>query len=93
MDKMGSDYFISFNSLIDKLSIKSLLLQVPIGIQSGFHGVIDIVNMKTLHWNQDDKDLTCEIIEHSKQTQGCCYRITEITHCIRLLDSITTKWQ
>ncbi len=49
MDKMGSDYFISFNSLIDKLSIKSLLLQVPIGIQSGFHGVIDIVNMKTLH--------------------------------------------
>ena len=63
MDKIGSDYFISSNSLIDKLFIKPLLLQIPIGTQSEFKGIIDIVNMKALYWDQDDRNLTCRITD------------------------------
>ncbi len=62
MDKTGSDYFISSNSLINKLSIKPLLLQIPIGTQSEFHGIIDVVNMKAVYWNQNGKDLTYSIM-------------------------------
>ncbi len=83
MDKAGSNYFISSNSLIDKLSIKPLLLQVPIGTQSEFHGVIDIVNMKALYWGQDDKDLTCKIMNIPNE-----YKDVAIEQRKLLIDSI-----
>ncbi|MFP3037975.1 MAG: elongation factor G [Candidatus Hodgkinia cicadicola] len=57
MDKLGSDYFASANSLSSKLSAKPLLLQIPIGHDVSFCGVIDLVKMTALYWNVDDKGI------------------------------------
>ncbi len=91
MDKIGSDYFISSNSLIDKLSIKPLLLQISIGTQLEFKGIIDIVNIKALYWYQNDKDLTCRITDIPNEYKDVVNLNNEKYSLIQLLNLVTTK--
>ncbi len=90
MDKIGSDYFISSNSLIDKLSIKPLL-QISIGTQLEFKGIIDIVNIKALYWYQNDKDLTCRITDIPNEYKDVVNLNNEKYSLIQLLNLVTTK--
>lgn len=50
MDKMGADFDMSVKSMIDKLGANPIVLQYPIGAESEFEGVIDILNMKSVRW-------------------------------------------
>jgi elongation factor G len=53
MDKMGADFDMSVKSMIDKLGAKPLVIQYPIGSESAFEGVVDIINMKAIRWTDD----------------------------------------
>jgi elongation factor G len=46
MDKMGADFYMSIKSIEDRLSKKGLVIQLPIGAESAFEGVVDLVAMK-----------------------------------------------
>ncbi|MGN7155258.1 elongation factor G [Dietzia cercidiphylli] len=50
MDKMGADYYYTVQTIIDRLGAKPLVLQLPIGAEDEFDGVIDLVEMKALVW-------------------------------------------
>ncbi len=50
LDRTGADYFRAFNTLKEKLDIIALPLQLPIGIEDGFLGVVDLVEMKSIIW-------------------------------------------
>ncbi|MFD6858881.1 elongation factor G [Rhodococcus sp. NPDC060086] len=50
MDKMGADFFFTVQTIIDRLGAKPLVLQIPIGAEDDFDGVVDLVEMKALTW-------------------------------------------
>ncbi|UVE96179.1 elongation factor G [Dietzia sp. B32] len=50
MDKMGADFFYTVQTIVDRLGAKPLVLQLPIGAEDDFDGVVDLVEMKALVW-------------------------------------------
>jgi elongation factor G len=53
---VGADHEMCLQSMRDKLQANPILAQLPIGFESQFSGVIDLVEMKALKWESDDKD-------------------------------------
>ncbi len=53
MDRTGSDFFRCVDMFVDRLGANPLVLQLPIGGESDFLGVIDLVQMKTITWNDE----------------------------------------
>jgi elongation factor G len=56
MDKVGADVEMCLESMRTKLNANPALIQLPIGTESAFQGVIDLVHMKSIRWVGDDKD-------------------------------------
>ena len=54
LDRTGADFFRAFASLKDKLDIVALPVQLPIGIEDKFLGVVDLVEMKAIIWEGGD---------------------------------------
>ena len=50
MDKIGADFFMSLDSVKDRLSKKAIPIQLPIGKSDTFEGVVDLVTMKSYHF-------------------------------------------
>ncbi|WP_311478170.1 elongation factor G [uncultured Gulosibacter sp.] len=57
MDKLGADFYHSVETIKSRLGVKPLVLQLPIGAESDFIGVIDLVKMEALTWRGDDKGI------------------------------------
>ncbi|MFV8394797.1 elongation factor G [Corynebacterium hindlerae] len=50
MDKLGADFFFTVGTIVDRLGAKPLVLQIPIGAEDDFDGVVDLINMQALTW-------------------------------------------
>src|SRR6516165_12340271 len=50
LDRTGADFYRAFDTLKEKLDIVALPLQLPIGIEDGFLGVVDLVELKAIIW-------------------------------------------
>ncbi|MGI4797011.1 MAG: elongation factor G [Janthinobacterium lividum] len=50
LDRTGADFYRAFDTLKEKLDIVALPLQLPIGVEDGFVGVVDLVEMKAIVW-------------------------------------------
>ncbi len=50
LDRTGADFYRAFDTLKEKLDIVALPLQLPIGVEDGFLGVVDLVEMKAVVW-------------------------------------------
>jgi elongation factor G len=55
MDKTGADFYQCVADIKEKLGARPVPLQIPIGAESSFKGVIDLLKMKALIWEGDDK--------------------------------------
>jgi elongation factor G len=55
MDKLGADFYYTVDTIISRLGAKPLVLQLPIGSESAFEGVVDLVEMRALTWRGDSK--------------------------------------
>ncbi|MBK0866351.1 MAG: elongation factor G [Saccharopolyspora sp.] len=55
MDKLGADYYFSVDTIRERLGARPLVLQLPIGRESEFEGVVDLISMKALTWRGDVK--------------------------------------
>ncbi len=55
MDKIGADCYFTVDTIINRLGAKPLVIQLPIGSEGGFEGVIDLVEMRALTWRGDSK--------------------------------------
>jgi elongation factor G len=58
MDRVGADFFSVVQEITDKLAAVPLVLQLPIGSESEFEGVVDLLTMKELRWNPEDLGFT-----------------------------------
>ena len=50
MDKMGADFYYTVGTIVDRLGAKPLVMQLPIGAEDDFDGVVDLLEMKALMW-------------------------------------------
>ncbi|EGD54257.1 elongation factor G [Gordonia neofelifaecis] len=50
MDKMGADFYFTVQTIIDRLGAKPLVMQLPIGAEDAFDGVVDLLEMKAITW-------------------------------------------
>ena len=50
MDKLGADFFYTVGTIVDRLGAKPLVMQIPIGAEDDFDGVVDLLQMKALTW-------------------------------------------
>ena len=56
MDKTGADFYMCLADIKDKLGAKAVPLQIPIGAEADFKGVIDLIRMVAITWDGDGKD-------------------------------------
>ena len=54
MDRVGADFFASTQSIIDRLGGNPVVIQIPIGSEAEFSGVVDLVEMKAIVWEDDE---------------------------------------
>ncbi|WP_104110172.1 elongation factor G [Arthrobacter sp. N199823] len=69
MDKLGADFYFTVDTIINRLGAKPLVMQLPIGVESEFTGVVDLMTMKAFVWAGDSK---------GDVTMGAAYEIQEI---------------
>ena len=77
MDKLGADFYFTVKTMVDRLGAKPLALQLPIGQESDFTGVVDLLRMKALMWRgetQKGEDYTVEDIPADLQEAAETYR-------------------
>jgi len=55
MDKLGADFYFTVDTIIKRLGAKPLVIQLPIGFENTFEGVVDLVEMRALTWRGDAK--------------------------------------
>lgn len=63
MDKMGADFMMSIDSMQQKLGVKGTPVQLPIGVENNFKGVVDLVEMRALVWEDEGENLQYTVKE------------------------------
>jgi len=63
MDRVGTNFFRTVDMIVDRLGAKPLVLQLPMGVESEFSGVIDLVRMKAIKWLDETLGAKFDVIE------------------------------
>jgi len=77
MDRIGADFYNAVDMIHEKLSANPLPLQIPVGSEDSFTGVVDLVNMTQITWDDDTKGAEFSIteIEQSMADKAAEYRV------------------
>lgn len=74
MDRVGADYFIAVNSMREKLGANAVMVHCPIGAESDFKGMVDLVTMRaylfldeTLGAKYEEADIPADLVDKCKQ--------------------------
>ena len=74
MDKIGADYFMVIDQIREKLGATPLTMQIPIGSESDFQGVVDLVQMKAYVWHGEElgakfdiTDIPADLVDKAKE--------------------------
>ncbi len=63
LDRLGADFYRVFNEIEKKLSIKPVAIQIPIGAEDQFKGVVDLMEMKAIIWLEETLGAKYEIVD------------------------------
>ena len=77
MDKLGADFYFTVKTIIERLGATPLVLQLPIGSENDFIGVVDLIRMRALTWRGEVKmgdDYTIEEIPANLADKVAKYR-------------------
>ena len=70
MDRIGADFFYSINDVKEKFGANTVALQIPIGQGEKFEGLIDLIKMKEIRWNEEDEGETFTETDISADNQA-----------------------
>ena len=76
MDKTGADFFKCVADIIDRVAGKPVCLQLPIGSESNFQGVIDLIKMKAIVWNGEALGASFERRRDPGRAEGSGCRVS-----------------
>jgi elongation factor G len=94
MDRVGADFVMSVDSIREKLNANPIPVQVPIGMEENFTGVVDLLENKAYVWLEKDKGAnfqTVEIPEDMKE-EVARYRIQIVEKIVEFDDAIMEKY-
>ncbi|ABY30554.1 MULTISPECIES: elongation factor G [Methylorubrum] len=94
MDKIGADFFKCVADIIGRVAGKPVCLQLPIGAESSFKGVIDLIKMKAIVWSGEalGANFSEEEIPADLADQAVEYRTKMIEACVELDDDAMTAY-
>ncbi|MCK2236849.1 MULTISPECIES: elongation factor G [unclassified Crossiella] len=95
MDKLGADFYFTVKTIIERLGAKPLVIQLPIGSESEFEGVVDLVQMKALTWRGDTKkgeDYAVEEIPADLVERAAEYRLALVEAVAETDDALMEKY-
>ena len=94
MDKIGADFFQCLKDIVDRLGAKPVAIQLPIGSEQNFKGVVDLIRMKGVVWedealgaNYHDVEIPADMVEQAKE-----YREKLIEAAVELDDDAMTAY-
>src|SRR5438552_1012203 len=94
MDKVGADFFQCLQDIIDRLGAKPVAIQLPIGAEQQFKGIIDLVRMKGIVWDDEslgadykDIEIPADMLDEAKE-----YREKLIEAAVELDDAAMTAY-
>ncbi|MGH2747347.1 MAG: elongation factor G, partial [Actinomycetota bacterium] len=74
MDRLGADFFAAVRSIEDRLEATTAVIQLPIGAEGHFRGVVDLITMKALVWQAEELgakwdvfDIPAELVEQAEE--------------------------
>jgi elongation factor G len=73
MDRTGADFFGAVQSMVDRLGARAVPIQLPIGIEEHFRGVVDLVEMRAIIWHDDlgtkmtEEEIPAELVEQANE--------------------------
>jgi elongation factor G len=74
MDKIGADFFVSVQMVKDRLGANPIVIQLPLGIESSFKGIIDLIRMKAVVWDDEslgakfhDEEIPADLLDQAKK--------------------------
>jgi len=74
MDKIGADFFISVQMVKERLGANPVVLQLPLGIESSFKGIIDLIRLKAVVWDDEslgakfhDEEIPADLLDQAKK--------------------------
>ncbi|MDR2567375.1 MAG: elongation factor G [Bifidobacteriaceae bacterium] len=95
MDKIGADFFYTVNTIVDRLGAKPLVMQLPIGAESTFRGVVDLLELRALTWEgevQKGEDYKVEAIPADLVDQANEYRAKLVEVVAEASDELLEKY-
>ncbi|AMP00006.1 translation elongation factor G [Collimonas arenae] len=63
MDRVGADFFRVYQQIRDRLKGNPVLVQIPVGAEDNFHGVVDLIKMKAIMWDDATQGVKFEYID------------------------------
>ena len=88
MDKIGADFYKCVDDIVHRVSGDPVCIQLPIGAESDFKGIIDLVRMKAVVWDNEnlgatfrDEEIPADLVERAKQ-----YRLKLVEAAVELDD-------
>jgi elongation factor G len=77
MDRAGADYMMVISQLKERLGALPVPIQMTIGAEDGFKGVVDLLKMKSIFWNDSDQGMTFEYKDIPEELIEQCYQMRE----------------
>ena len=63
LDRAGASFERSFQSILDRLGANAVAMQIPIGLEEHFQGVVDLITMKAFIWSNEAKGANYDIVD------------------------------
>jgi elongation factor G len=94
MDRVGADFFQVLLDVTEKLSITTIALQIPIGKENTFEGVIDLIEMEELRWDAESEGetITRSPISEERKNLASEWRDKLIDTLSAVSDAVTEKY-
>ena len=78
MDRAGADFMTVVDQLRDRLDCNPVPIQMTIGAEEGFVGVIDLVKNKAIVWDESDRGVSFEYVPVPEELMDQCYEMREL---------------
>ncbi|MCL9683176.1 elongation factor G [Legionella maioricensis] len=94
MDRMGANFHRVVTQIKQRLGSNPVVVQLPIGAEEEFKGVIDIIKMKAIHWDEDNKGMTFKYLEIPADLKAGCeeYRALIIEAAAEASEELMEKY-
>ncbi|MGA3024175.1 MAG: elongation factor G [Bryobacteraceae bacterium] len=73
MDRVGADFHHAIDTIVDRLQARPVAIQIPVGAEEHFKGIVDLISMKARIWRDetlgaehDDEDIPADLLEKAK---------------------------